>query len=102
MGVQMGKLGTILATLLLRVSLQGWAQSGAEVAQGPARFPVRHRDSRRVQERPISWKLIVPKILVDRKPNRTFPGRVAKEEHWTPTFAIAGATASLVVVYCQS
>ncbi len=98
MGFRMGKLRTILAVLLLGVSLQGWAQSGAGAPQGWTTAPVAPSDSQRIGERPISWKLIAPNILHDQKPIWTFPGKVAKGEHWKPTLAIFGATASLVAL----
>ncbi len=94
----MRKLKTILAVLLLGVSLQGWAQSGTGAAQGSTIAPVAVSDSQRAGERPISWKQIVPNILHDQKPVWTFPAKAAKGEHWRPTLTIVGATAGLVAL----
>src|SRR5713226_1952995 len=48
------------------------------------------------QERPVSWKLMVPNLIEDQKNIWIFPAHVAKGKHLLPTFAVLGATAALV------
>jgi membrane-associated phospholipid phosphatase len=48
------------------------------------------------EDRPVSWKLIVPNILNDQKNIWIFPAHVVKGKHLIPTFAVLGATAALV------
>jgi membrane-associated PAP2 superfamily phosphatase len=60
--------------------------------------PAAPSGSQQAEDRPVSWKLIAPNILHDQKPIWTFPGKVAKGEHWKPTLAVVGATAGLVAL----
>lgn len=50
------------------------------------------------EERPISWKLLVPNILHDQKPIWLFPAGVVRGRHGKPTAAFILATAGLVVL----
>ncbi len=48
------------------------------------------------EERPVSWKLIVPNLVEDQKNIWIFPAHVAKGKHLLPTFVVLGTTAALV------
>ncbi len=48
------------------------------------------------EDRPVSWKLIVPNILSDQKNIWLFPTKVTKDHNWIPTLSVTGATAGLV------
>ncbi len=56
------------------------------------------RGTQPADDRPVSWKLIAPNILHDQIPIWTFPGKLAKGEHWKPTLAVVGITAGLVAL----
>lgn len=45
--------------------------------------------------RPVSWKLLVPNILCDQKAIWLFPAKVTERHNWIPTVSIASATAGL-------
>jgi membrane-associated phospholipid phosphatase len=49
-------------------------------------------------ERPISWKQLVPNIILDQKPIWLFPVHVAQGKHLKPTAAFVLATAGLVAL----
>lgn len=92
------QLKTILALVLLGGTLPIWAQSDAGIPQVPPSGPATPSGTQQAENRPVSWKLMVPTILHDQKPIWTFPATVAKGEHWKPTLAIIGASAGLVAL----
>ncbi len=48
------------------------------------------------EERPINWKTLVPDIVHDQKPIWTFPGTLARGQHWGPTLAMGAIFGGLV------
>ena len=50
------------------------------------------------QERPASWRLLVPNIAHDQKPIWTFPVNVARGQHWKPALGVVAVTAGLVAL----
>jgi len=49
-------------------------------------------------QRPVSWKILVPNILCDQKRIWTFPWQVAQGQNVLPTTAVVGATTGLVLL----
>jgi len=79
-------------------SLRSRAPKLVRRSQLPPCDPTAPAGTQQTEDRPVSWKLVVPNILRDQKPIWTFPAKVAKGEHWRPTLAFAGATAGLVAL----
>jgi len=50
------------------------------------------------EERPISWKSLVPDVLHDQRPIWTFPAKLARGEDWKPALGIAVAWGGLVAL----
>lgn len=48
------------------------------------------------ENRPVSWKLLVPNVLEDQGRVWLFPTRLAKGDHWKPTLGFAAVTAGLL------
>ncbi len=88
----------ILSLLLTVGAIPGWAQNSTGGPQLPPRAPTAPAGTPQTEDRPVSWKLVVPNILQDQKPIWTFPAKALKGEHWKPMLAIAGATAGLVAL----
>ena len=86
----------ILSLLLIVAAIPGWAQNGTGGPQLPPCDPNAPTGTQQTENRPVSWKLVLPNILQDQKPIWTFPEKVIKGKNWKPTLAIAGATAGLV------
>jgi len=51
-----------------------------------------------VFDRPISWKLLYPNLIADQKQIWSFPARLMQGQHWTPTAAVLGTTAALLLL----
>ena len=88
----------LFVLLLFCTVLPGWAQTDAGDSQVTSGGAVAPGDDQPEDQRPISWKLIVPNIVHDQVPIWTFPGKLAKREHLTPTLAVVAATAGLVAL----
>ena len=52
----------------------------------------------RVLDRPASWKLLFPNLIADQKRIWSFPARLMRGQNWTPTAAVLGTTAGLVLL----
>ena len=63
-----------------------------EAARPPASSPSSDFD------RPVSWKLLYRNLMADQKQIWSFPARLMQGQNWTPTAAILGATAGLVLL----
>lgn len=50
------------------------------------------------EDRPVSWKLIIPNTLNDQKAIWLFPAKITKDHNWVPTLSVAGATAGLFLL----
>ncbi len=48
------------------------------------------------QERPISWKRVVPTVASDQKRIWTYPVRAVREHRWAPALGVLGVTAGLI------
>ena len=51
-----------------------------------------------VLDRPVSWKLLYRNVMADQKQIWTFPARLLHGQNWTPTAAVLGTTAGLVLL----
>ena len=49
-------------------------------------------------DRPVSWKLLSANLIADQKQIWSFPARLMQGQNWTPTAAVLGATAGLVLL----
>jgi len=49
-------------------------------------------------DRPVSWKLLYPNLIGDQKHIWSFPARLMHGQNWTPTAAVLGITAGLVLL----
>jgi hypothetical protein len=49
-------------------------------------------------DRPISWKLLYHNFIADQKQIWSFPARLMQGQDWTPTAAVLGTTAGLVLL----
>jgi membrane-associated phospholipid phosphatase len=63
-----------------------------ETAEPPAPSPEPALD------RPVSWKLLYRNVMADQKQIWTFPARLMHGQNWTPTVAVLGTTAGLVLL----
>jgi membrane-associated phospholipid phosphatase len=61
-----------------------------------SRPPARSRPSD--FDRPVSWKLLYPNLIADQKQIWSFPARLMQGQNWTPTAAVLGTTARLVLL----
>ncbi len=50
------------------------------------------------EERPVSWKLVVPNVVDDQKRIWMFPATLAHGQHWKPTAAFLLGTGALVAL----
>ena len=50
------------------------------------------------QDRPVSWKRLLPNLISDQERIWSFPARLAQGQDWLPTAAVLGATAGLVAL----
>jgi membrane-associated phospholipid phosphatase len=48
------------------------------------------------QERPISWKRVIPTVASDQKQIWTYPVRAVRGSHWAPALGVLGVTAGLI------
>ncbi len=48
------------------------------------------------QERPVSWKRVVPIVASDQKRIWTYPVRAVREHRWAPALGVLGVTAGLI------
>jgi membrane-associated phospholipid phosphatase len=64
----------------------------SETARPPAQSPPPGFD------RPVSWKLLYPNLIADQKHIWSFPARLMRGQNWTPTAAVLGITAGLVLL----
>ncbi len=87
-----------LAVVLLCAPGLIQAQSGITVPIRPPTTTSGSNAPGQVEDRPVSWKLLVPNILHDQKPIWTFPATATKDGHWKPTLGVIGATAGLVAL----
>ncbi len=49
-------------------------------------------------DRPVSWKLLFPNLIADQKRIWSFPARLVQGQNWTPTAAVLGTTAGLLLL----
>ena len=48
------------------------------------------------QQRPISWKRVIPTVASDQKRIWTYPVRAVREHRWAPALGVLGVTAGLI------
>lgn len=48
------------------------------------------------QERPVSWKRVIPTVASDQKRIWTYPVRAVRENRWAPALGVLGVTAGLI------
>ena len=63
-----------------------------ETARPPDESPIP------VFDRPVSWKLLFPNLITDQKQIWSFPARLTHGQNWTPTAAVLGTTAGLLLL----
>jgi len=63
----------ILSLLLIVGAIPGWGQNGTGSPQLPPWDPTVPMGTQQTEDRPVSWKLLLPNILQDQKPIWTFP-----------------------------
>jgi membrane-associated phospholipid phosphatase len=49
-------------------------------------------------DRPVSWKLLYHNVIADQKQIWSFPARLMQGQNWTPTAAVLGTTAGLILL----
>jgi len=49
-------------------------------------------------DRPVSWRLLYPNLIADQKRIWSFPARLMRGQNWTPTAAVLGTTAGLLLL----
>lgn len=96
---------TAVATLLIpsRASAQTSGPDESSAAPGvpgerPETVVSPSESSLFVRDRPVSWKLLYPNFIADQKRIWSFPARLVKGQNWTPTAAVLGITAGLVLL----
>lgn len=67
-------------------------------APAPASSPGTTVQPHEAEDRPVSWKMVVPNILSDQKRIWFFPLHLAEGEHWKPTLAVVGVTVGLIAL----
>lgn len=82
-------LGLVL-TATLPVAAQSQPPEQSQTGSSPA------SNSNVIEERAVSWKLLVPNLLSDQKHIWLFPAQVATGKHFLPAAAVLGVTAALV------
>lgn len=50
------------------------------------------------EDRPVSWKKLIPNMLQDQARIWTFPARLGTDQYWIPTTAVLGGTAGLIAL----
>jgi membrane-associated phospholipid phosphatase len=94
------KLPLILCCLCVTLCLPNWASAQDQhtgLPEGPTVSRLeKHRDDPGFDRR-VTWRSLPKDFLHDQKDIWTFPAELAKGRHWTPTIAISGITAGLIV-----
>ncbi len=88
-------------TVLVGVCLMASACAFAGPPQDSQSGPASQSSSEPVsiyEERPINWRSIVPDVYRDQKNIWTFPGKLARGEHWEPTMGIALILGGLIAL----
>lgn len=90
-----------LAAIVL-FGLYGVSQAQTEPAGGALaadqQIPPEPTNSRLHEERAVSLKKLAPNLLDDQKQIWTFPGKLAKGQHWIPTLTVTAVTAGLIAL----
>jgi membrane-associated phospholipid phosphatase len=71
--------------------------SRGDLPDSPSYERARARHGEKQAERETTWRSLPRDFLEDQKAIWSFPAQLAEGHHWTPTLAITGATAGLIV-----
>jgi|SRR5271165_71208 len=96
----------VIAMSTLVVSSRAAAQIPVVDQSSPAASPADEPQTDRppapspppVFDRPVSWKLLYTNLIADQKQIWSFPARLMQGQNWTPTAAVLGTTAGLVLL----
>jgi membrane-associated phospholipid phosphatase len=84
--------------VLLLLVLVGALPCIAQMAPPPAPPTTTTTAPTTVEQRQISWKLLVPNVIHDQKPIWLFPKAVAEGNHIKPTVAVLSVTGGLIAL----
>ena len=71
--------------------------SRGDLPDSPSFARARARHGETQAERETTWRTLPRDFLHDQKAIWSFPAQLAKGHHWTPTLAVSGVTAGLIV-----